>query len=86
LQAAIEAAVQAAGHAAEERPFSAHITVARAQRNATQEQLRLVGQLVQAHGAAEQIAWRVAEVVHMQSELRPGGAQYRPLRCFRLNA
>ncbi len=86
LQAAIEAAVQAVGCVAEERPFSAHITVARAQHNATKEQLRRLGELVQAYGAAEQIVLCVAEVVHLQSELRSSGAKYRPLQRFRLNA
>ena len=85
LQTKVEAAVQVAGFAAEERPFSAHVTLARAQRNATKVQLRRVGELLREQRTIPQIPVHIDSIVHMQSDLRAGGAVYRPLAQFGLN-
>ncbi|MCB0108373.1 MAG: RNA 2',3'-cyclic phosphodiesterase [Caldilineaceae bacterium] len=84
LQEAVEQAVQVVGFATEKRPFSAHVTLARAQRSASQTQLRTVGTVLQACAITQQLHLQVKAVVHMQSELRAGGAVYRQLNCFPL--
>lgn len=85
LQTAVEQAVQQVGFTAETRPFSPHITLARARREAGRDQLHNIGQLVEAYREeATPAHWHVAEFVHMQSDLRPTGAVYRPVARFRL--
>lgn len=86
FQAAVEGAVQLAGFAAEERPFAAHLTLARAQRAASREQLRAVGSCLATYGATTSIPVPVAAVVHMRSELRTSGPIYTPLGHFSLRS
>jgi 2'-5' RNA ligase len=76
------------GFAPEERPFSPHLTLARAQRNANRQALAAAGDVL--NGLArlsnapfldslpEQSAFTVNEVMHMQSELLPAGSVYTP--------
>lgn len=85
LQAAVEQTVQLAGFAAEERPFAAHITLARAQRDATKEQLRAVGSHLATYNVTTPIPVYVDAVVHMRSDLRPSGAVYTRLAHFPLH-
>lgn len=84
LQASVEQAAQVAGFAAEERPFSAHVTLARLQRNRSWTQSKRVGELLQEYSVEKRMTFQVKEVVHMQSELRPSGAVYTPLQHFAL--
>jgi RNA 2',3'-cyclic 3'-phosphodiesterase len=87
LQAAIEQQVQCVGFAAEYRPFSPHITLARAKREAEREQLHRIGQLVAAYReTATTVSWDVTSFVHMQSELHPTGAVYRSLARLHLGS
>lgn len=86
LQGTVEKAVQTAGFAAEDRPFSPHLTLARAQRGATHNTLRKVGQLLQELRTPEQIAVTVGEIVYVHSELKPGGSVYTSLGHFALNS
>ena len=85
LQAAIEQQVQRVGFTAEMRPFSPHITLVRAKREAERAQLHRIGQLVTAdREMTTAVSWRATSFVHIQSELRPSGAIYTPLAHFRL--
>lgn len=85
LQQRVEAAAQAAGFAAEEKSFSPHITLARMGNDARGEEVRRIGEFLRAGSAQEAPlakAWRVEEIVHMQSQLRPEGAVYTPIEQF----
>lgn len=76
LQARIEMAFRAAGFAAEERPFSPHLTIARVK--APREEAKLARQWQAA--SLENLCFSVNEVVLMRSDLRAEGAVYTPLR------
>lgn len=84
LQAKVESAAREGGFAAEENSFSPHITLARVDRNAANQQVRTMGEFLrswaQTRGNRTWGSWRVDELIHMQSELRPSGAIYTPLR------
>jgi 2'-5' RNA ligase len=85
VQAAIEQVAQQAGFAPETRPFSPHLTIARAWRSADRAQLAPAGKALKAVAPgdlAELSAFTVCQVVHMQSELLPSGARYTPLQSF----
>lgn len=87
LQQAVEAAAQAAGFAAEDNSFSPHITLARVGKEARGEDVRRIGEFLRSRSAQETPlaeAWRVEEIVHMQSQLRPEGAVYTPIQHFSL--
>ncbi|MEZ4660743.1 MAG: RNA 2',3'-cyclic phosphodiesterase [Caldilineaceae bacterium] len=87
LQSAVEQCVQRAGLAAETQPFSPHVTLARADRQATKSDLRRIGELVGVYAAAargEPLRFAVNAFVHMESRLQRGGAVHTPLRHFRL--
>ncbi len=89
LQAEVEQVVQEAGFAPEERPFAPHLTVARLQRQVDRGAQRRAGQLLEtlaATGDRRGIPWPVHEIVHMRSDLRPGGPIYTVLETFRLQA
>jgi RNA 2',3'-cyclic 3'-phosphodiesterase len=86
MQQQIEVLVRQQGFAPEERRFTPHLTLARAQRQATAAHLAAAGQAIQRTLMSDQAApqFFVAQVVHMQSELRPEGARYTPLCTFSL--
>ena len=87
LQQAVEAAAQAVGFAAEDKSFSPHITLARVGKEARGEEVRRIGEFLRSRSAQETPlaeAWRVEEIVHMQSQLRPEGAVYTPIQHFSL--
>jgi 2'-5' RNA ligase len=79
LQRGIEAAAHRLGYEAEERPFSAHLTLGRLRQNATaveQQQIRraLQGTQVDVFGTA-----RVDSLHLYKSDLNPGGSIYTRL-------
>ena len=79
LQRGIEAAARRLGYEAEERPFSAHLTLGRLRQNATaveQQQIRraLEGTQVDVFGTA-----RVDSLHLYKSDLNPGGSIYTRL-------
>jgi RNA 2',3'-cyclic 3'-phosphodiesterase len=87
LNERIEQLAREAGFEAETKPFSPHITIGRTGRNVSGPDLRQAGRRMQELARApeaEQMVGEfvVSEVVHMQSQLRPGGAVYAPLGRF----
>jgi 2'-5' RNA ligase len=84
LQAEIEGMVQALGMPAETRPFSPHITLGRVKRNVHTNQMRQLGEILQAEmgqraDQTEAAPALVTHVIHFRSQLQRGGSVYTPL-------
>jgi RNA 2',3'-cyclic 3'-phosphodiesterase len=87
LQDQVEAMVQAVGYAPETKAFSPHIKVGRASRNASSTDLEQAGQQLKSLAASAELmqpSFTVDEIVHLQSDLRPGGPVYTSLSRIRL--
>ena len=91
LQQQVEQAAIAAGFAAEERPFTAHLTIGRVRKDAGLRERQQLGEVLQRTQA--QIAsllavhtaqFTVAQVALMQSDLRPSGPVYATLVDYSL--
>ncbi|MCX6045723.1 MAG: RNA 2',3'-cyclic phosphodiesterase [Chloroflexi bacterium] len=91
LQKQIEQIAREAAFEPENRPFAPHITLGRTHRNSDRAALRGAGaalQSFQAEVASQQRQplpsepFVVNQIVHMQSELRPEGARYTPIRHY----
>lgn len=89
LQGEVEAAAQAVGLPAEEKRFTPHLTIARAQRQRSSE-LAAAGQFIQ-HVAAtatptgqDATGFTVGEILLMQSDLTRAGSVYTPLGVYPL--
>jgi 2'-5' RNA ligase len=87
LQKQIERLAQEAGFPGETRPFSSHLTIGRAQRNASRSELQQAGRVLQ--GCAQAPARNAQEhgfiaerIVHIRSDLRPAAPVYTPLAYF----
>ncbi len=82
LYAAIEDAMAGLGFAKEQRPFSPHLTIGRVKShdglNAVIEALKDV--------KLSPMKFTAGRVVVMQSQLRPGGAVYTPLKIIELGS
>lgn len=79
LAGRLEDELEGLGVAREERPFAAHVTLGRRRTPRRDEALqKKLGELAVASGARS----RIAEVVLMQSQLRPGGPVYTPVARF----
>lgn len=82
LQSQIEAAVQAAGFVAEPKPFTAHLTVARAAHDVDRRTLQKVGEVISQAAATtppELGRFPVDQVIFYKSDLQRGGSVYTPL-------
>lgn len=87
LQRQVELAAQEAGFAAETRAFTPHLTIARAQKNATPAMLASAGDVLRAVTATPSAAGTpfTVEAFHLiHSDLRPAGPIYTPLATFAL--
>jgi 2'-5' RNA ligase len=91
VQALVETAARTAGFAAEERPFTPHLTIGRVKKDVTareQQQLGEVLQQVQARSAtllaAPAAQFTVDAVAFVQSDLRPTGPVYTTLTSYSL--
>lgn len=88
LQQQIEQLVQAAGFAAETKPFTPHLTIGRLRRPIARPQIKQIGQiLAQARSDAASRSqhdrtFTVNQIVHIQSKLQPAGAVYTVLQTF----
>jgi 2'-5' RNA ligase len=79
LQHGVEAETIRLGYAAEERPFSPHLTLARISHNASPEDVRCIGEILATQKVGILGKVNVTRVVLFRSDLRPGGAIYTPL-------
>lgn len=79
LQQGVETETDRLGYAREERPFSPHLTMGRVVRNASPEQARQIGEVVQNMKVGFLGAARVTEIHLYRSDLQPGGASYTRL-------
>jgi 2'-5' RNA ligase len=79
LQASVEEHVAPLGYPTESRSFSAHLTLARASRNASRAEQEALGGLVGSSDVGTLVAWQVGAVNLMRSQLKPGGAVYTRL-------
>lgn len=88
LQASVETLARSVGFPPEERPFSPHLTLARARRDAQHPALTQAGRALErlATGALTlpAVTFAVVEVHLMRSELLRGGARYTSLASFPL--
>lgn len=75
----LEEQCAALGIAREDRPFSPHLTLGRAQRDATPDARRWIGDLIRRQPSSEIGRLSVDAVYLMRSELRPSGAVYSVL-------
>jgi 2'-5' RNA ligase len=86
LQQRIEVVAQEAGFAGEERAFTAHLTIARAQKSAAPSILTRAGEALRTvtapQAADEPFAVEALHLIH--SDLRPAGPVYTPLATFAL--
>jgi 2'-5' RNA ligase len=79
LRASVEDHVAPLGYPTESRSFSAHLTLARASRNASRAEQEALGGLVAGSDVRTLAVWQVGEVSLMRSQLKPGGAVYTRL-------
>lgn len=79
LQQAMEEGVNALGYRPEERPFRPHITLGRPRRSVPDGQLGRIGSVLSSLDPPASVAWDVAAVDVMRSELHPSGARYTVL-------
>lgn len=88
LQAEVEVIVQGAGFSPETKPYSPHLTLARAAREADGRAIaqaaRVIDGYVQQLPTSETIRFGVDHVTLYQSELRAGSSVYTPLAVFPL--
>ncbi len=79
LQQASEEAITRLGYPPEQRPFAPHITLGRPRHNVSDAQLSRIGAVVSGLMPPQPVAWQVASLELMQSELHPTGARYTVL-------
>jgi RNA 2',3'-cyclic 3'-phosphodiesterase len=79
LQRSVEISTVQLGYAAEERPFSPHLTLGRVAHNATPEEVRQVADMLVSLKVGELGTAMVDHVRLFRSDLQPGGAIYTPL-------
>ena len=79
LQEAIEREVAPLGYPPEVRAFSPHLTLGRAQRNASGSDLRVTGERIVSYQAGKLAEMEVSSVGLIRSDLRAAGAVYTPL-------
>lgn len=87
LQRRIELAVQQAGFAPDERAFTPHLTIARAQKGAAPSMLTRAGEALRRVMATPSAAGEpfAVEAIHLiHSDLRPAGSVYTSLATFAL--
>jgi len=84
LQRGVESAMQSLGFAAEERPFSPHITLARLRDDASPSERRQLADIVSRLPTPPQVSFRAQAISLMRSELSPSGARYTRLALLPL--
>lgn len=83
IQASVEKLAQSCGFAAEDRPYSPHLTIARTKRDCsrvdTQRAGAILAQLAAPTPTTRAGSFSAGTLVHMRSDLRRSGAVYTPL-------
>jgi 2'-5' RNA ligase len=79
LQEAIDIETVKVGYASEGRPFFPHLTLARISQNASDEDVRRIGEVIAGLKIGIIGKFQACEVHLMRSELNPGGAVYSSL-------
>jgi len=79
LQRGIEAETVRLGYAAEERPFSPHLTLGRVTHNASPEEVHKIADVLSSQQIGELGCAVVDHICLFRSDLQPGGAVYTPL-------
>ena len=79
LQRSIDTETQRLGYAAEERPFSPHLTLGRVTHNALPDEIRTIGDMLAASKVTMNALVQVKTAVLFRSDLQPGGAVYTPI-------
>ncbi|MFZ6031664.1 MAG: RNA 2',3'-cyclic phosphodiesterase [Chloroflexota bacterium] len=86
IQAGIENELARLGYAREERAFSPHLTLGRVSRNASQEEIRQIGDVL-CNTKVGFLGAAAVDAVHLyQSDLRPEGSMYTCLFSAPLRA
>jgi 2'-5' RNA ligase len=76
LQEAVERTISPLGFPTEPRPFSPHLTIGRARREADASALLAIGAKVAAYKGGSGATWAVKTCALMRSDLRPSGVVY----------
>lgn len=84
VQSGIEYETSRLGYPKEDRPFSPHLTIARASRNAPPSEIKLMSQIISKYEVGFLGAFRVEEIHLYRSDLLHGGAVYTRLFSVRL--
>lgn len=82
----IEAETLRLGYAAEDRPFSPHLTLGRLSHNASPDDIRKIGELLVRFPTTLDAAVTVKTVTLFRSDLLPGGAVYTPIHIAAFRA
>jgi 2'-5' RNA ligase len=77
LQQAVVRELEPLGFAAEDRPFRAHLTIGRVQRNANSRQRSMLGNAIAALPKPKVASWPIGTPALFQSTLTPAGAIYK---------
>ncbi len=85
LQRSIETETVRLGYTAEERPFSAHLTLGRVSHNASPKEVRDIGEMLNGIKVGTLGTASVERIRLFRSDLEPGGAIYTPLYTIPLN-
>jgi len=80
LQRAVESTISPLGYPSEERGFQPHLTLGRAARDATPNDLERLGELVAAANVGTLGQVSVTEITLIKSDLKPSGAEYATLQ------
>jgi 2'-5' RNA ligase len=84
LQGRIEQALNPLGFPAENRPFTAHLTLGRLREGTTREERLRFGEVVASTQAEDMPSFEVDTISLMRSQLRPSGAIYSRLEFISL--
>lgn len=76
LQESVERTLSPLGFPTEPRPFSPHLTIGRARKEANPSDLLAIGAKVAAYKGGSAATWAVKTCALMRSDLRPTGAVY----------
>ena len=85
LQHNIEIETARLGYSREHRPFSPHLTFGRVSRNASTQDVQIIAKILENYKVGFLGATRVRTVYLFRSDLKPEGAEYKPIYTAALN-